>query len=621
MTNKPNWHQFYDEGVPHTVEIPDIPLYHILDRTAKRLPGQTAVRLVLKHLKYGLAIESKLTYAKLKNATDRFAAALHALGVRKGDRVVIMLPNLPEQIIAYFGVLKAGGIVVNTNPTYTPRELAQQLSHSGAETIVALTGHYEKVASIQPQTALRHVILADISGTLPWYWRLLTTKHLRATGMMADVPSAPGIYHFKQMLAYPAQPPIVDFDGEDLALLQYTGGTTGTPKAAMLTHRNLVSNVYQSASWLGNLPQDGQRMLGALPFFHAYGMTVCQLAAFHIGAELVAVPDPRRTELILQIISRLHITYYPGVPAMYVGLINHPNVDQYNLHSVEACMSGGAPLPIEVAERFEAITHGALFEGYGLTECSPVVAANPIEGSRRRIGSVGVPIPNTDVELISLEPDADGEFKPVEVGGTGELVVYGPQVMKGYWNDPAETARVINERGGLHTGDIARMDEDGFLYIVDRKKDLIIASGYNVVPREVEEVLYMHPCVQEAVVAGVPHKLRGETVKAFIVLKEGTKATASEIRGFCKQHLAPYKVPRLVEFRQELPKSQVGKVLRRLLVEEAQAKQDLDKKIDEEAIVDEESVEETAADDVSAVNGSAAGAPEASETKLDETKQ
>lgn len=589
MTNMPDWRQMYDDGVPHSVEIPDIPLYRILDDTAKQIPNSPAVRLVLKHLKYGLAVESKRTYREIKAASDRFAAALHALGVRKGDRVAIMLPNVPEQIIAYFGTLKAGGIVVNTNPSYTPRELGHQLGHSGAETLVTLTGLYDKVREIQSQTAIRHVILSDISDTLPWHWRLLSARQLRESGIMVDVPPAPGIYRFKQMLKYPAQPPKIDFDGDDVALLQYTGGTTGTPKAAMLTHRNLVSNVYQSQAWLANFTQPDQRMLGALPFFHVYGMTVCMLTTFKIGAEVVMVPDPRRTELLLEIISRLHITYYPGVPAMYVGLINHPNVDQYNLHSIEACMSGGASLPVEVAERFEGITHGALFEGYGLTECSPVVAANPIQGSRRRVGSVGVPIPNTNIELIALEPDEQGNYPPVELGGTGELVVYGPQVMKGYWNDPAETERVIDARGGLRTGDIARMDEDGFLYIVDRKKDLIIASGYNIVPREVEEVLYMHPSVQEVVVAGVPHKLRGETVKAFIVLKQGTKATASDIRTFCKQHLAPYKVPRLVEFRQELPKSQVGKVLRRVLVDEEQNKQD------QNQIPDDEAGEESAA--------------------------
>lgn len=332
MTNMPDWQQMYDEGVPHTIDIPDIPLYRILDDTAKRIPNSSAVRLVLKYLKYGFAVESKQTYREIKSASDRFAAALHALGVRKGDRVAIMLPNVPEQIVAYFGALKAGAIVVNTNPSYTPREISHQLIHSGAETIVTLTGLYEKVREVQAQTAIRHVILSDISDSLPWYWRLLTAGQLRDSGMMVDIPAAPGVYRFKQMLKYPAQPPKIDYDREDIALLQYTGGTTGTPKAAMLTHRALISNVHQSQAWLSNFTQPDQRMLGALPFFHVYGMTVCMLTGFKIGAEVVVVPDPRRTELILQIIAKLHTTYYPGVPAMYVGLINHPNVDQYNLH-------------------------------------------------------------------------------------------------------------------------------------------------------------------------------------------------------------------------------------------------------------------------------------------------
>ena len=301
-------------------------------------------------------------------------------------------------------------------------------------------------------------------------------------------------------------------------------------------------------------------------------MTVAMLFGIYGGGEVIVVPDPRNTDHVLEIIHREKPTQYPGVPAMYIGIINHPKVQEYDLRSVKVCLSGGAALPVEVAEKFGEITGGRLIEGYGLTETSPVACANPVYGKRKN-GSIGMPISSTDVEIVTLEPAADGSWPGSKPGKEGELVIYGPQVMKGYWNKPDETANTIDKDGWLHTGDIARMDDEGYFYIVDRKKDLIIASGYNIVPREVEEVLFMHPKVQEAVVAGVPDAKRGETVKAFVVLKPGQTATVDEMRAFCKENLAPYKVPSLVEFRSELPKSQIGKVLRRVLVEEEKAKQ------------------------------------------------
>jgi long-chain acyl-CoA synthetase len=332
-----------------------------------------------------------------------------------------------------------------------------------------------------------------------------------------------------------------------------------------------MSNVQQIEAWYRDLEYGGERVLGAIPFFHVYGMTVAMLFSMYNGSELIVTPDPRQTDLVLEILQREKITMYPGIPTMYTAIINHPKVDEADLSSIRACLSGGMSLPVEIQRRFEQITGGKLAEGYGLTETSPVACANPINGMRKE-GSIGFPVPSTEVAIVGLEPNEDGKYEPVAAGEDGELVIRGPQVMKGYWKRPEETATAINEEGWLHTGDIARMDEDGCTYIVDRKKDLIIASGYNIVPREVEEVLYMHESVLEAAVAGVPDAIRGETVKAYIVLKEGQRSTQDEITAFCRENLAPYKVPRLVEFRDELPKSQVGKILRRVLVEEEKRK-------------------------------------------------
>lgn len=573
MTTSPPWVRHYEKGVPETISIPDIPLHQILVDTSTKYPDKIATRMVLKYLKFGLVIQSKMTYRELNEATDRFAAALHAMGVRQGDRVALMLPNIPQYAIAYFGTLKAGGIIVNTNPTYTPRELQHQLHDSGAETIIMLSGLHQRLAQIRDQTAVKRVIIADIPETLSWPFKTLVERQVRSTGMMVTLQPTADMYAFGELLrAYPAQPPKLTYTPDDVILFQYSGGTTGVPKGAMLTQRNLVSNSYQMSSWFTSIEYGNEKLLGALPFFHVYGMTVGMLLAVFSGGELIMVPDPRNTEHIMEVIAHEKATLYPGVPTMYNAINNHPRQAEFNLRSVKACLSGGTALPVEVSTRFEQITGGRLVEGYGLSESSPVATANPLYGERRT-GSIGLPIPNTRVEIVALEPDAEGNFATLGAGEEGELVIFGPQVMKGYWNNPEETAKTINTKGGLHTGDIAKMDADGYFYIVDRKKDLIIASGYNIVPREVEEVLFTHPKIMEAAVAGIPDPKRGETVKAYIILKEGETCTAEEVRTFCKQYLAPYKVPTLVEFRKELPKTQVGKVLRRLLVQEELEKQ------------------------------------------------
>ncbi len=567
------WYSSYEEKVPQTIKPADQFLHQTLEASAKRYPQNIAVRMILKYLPLGLAIQSKMTYQELNDKASRFAAALHGLGLKQGDRVSIMLPNTPQQVIAFYGILKAGMVAVNTNPTYTPRELQHQLHDSGAKAIVIMSGLVDRLKQIKGDTAVEQIIVADVSDTLGFPFKGLVEKQLKEAGSMAEVAPGNGVHRFFDLIkANPATPPQIKAQLDDTVLFQYTGGTTGVPKAAMLTHRNLVSNVMQLEGWMPNLVPGGEKTLGAIPFFHVYGMTVAMLFGIYGGGEVIVVPDPRNTDHVLEIIHREKPTQYPGVPAMYIGIINHPRVQEFDLRSVKVCLSGGAALPVEVAEKFGEITGGRLIEGYGLTETSPVACANPVYGKRKN-GSIGLPISSTDVEIVTLEPAADGSWPRVKPGEEGELVIYGPQVMKGYWEKPDETANTIDKDGWLHTGDIAKMDDEGYFYIVDRKKDLIIASGYNIVPREVEEVLFMHPKVQEAVVAGVPDAKRGETVKAFVILKPGQTATSEEMRAFCKENLAPYKVPSLVEFRSELPKSQIGKVLRRVLVEEEKAKQ------------------------------------------------
>jgi long-chain acyl-CoA synthetase len=567
------WFAHYEPDVAHSVVVPDTTVQQALLDAAARFPDHTALRMVLRYLPLGLRVQAKLSYAELNRLSDRFAAALVQLGVAKGDRVSLMLPNMPQLVIAYFGVLKAGAIVVNTNPTYPAHELAPLLRNAGAETIVTLSGLYERVLEVQPDTALKTIILADIPDSIGRPFHNSVAKQVRAGGMMKDVTLRAGAYFMRDLLAAaPAAPPAVSINpANDTAVFQFTGGTSGLPKAAELTHRNLVANIAQINAWVPSLKPGAEKFLLALPAFHVYGMTVGMLTCLKLGGELLLAADPRNTLLLMQIIANEKITVYPGVPAMYIAILNHPQVADYDLRSIRVCLSGGASLPAEVAQQFEAMTGGKLVEGYGMSESSPLTAGNPVFG-QTKIGSVGMPFPSTELAVVDLESGEQGELRFLDVGQTGELVVRGPQVMKGYYNNPEETSNAIDAAGWLHTGDIATMDADGYFSIVDRKKDLIIASGFNIVPREVEEVLFTHPHVLEAAVVGVPDPKRGETVKAFVVLKQGQRATVEELRDFCRERLAPYKVPAMIEFRTELPKSQVGKTLRRILVEEEKHK-------------------------------------------------
>jgi long-chain acyl-CoA synthetase len=551
--------------VAHTLVYPTTPLTSLLDDAAAKNPTNTALNFVLKYVAGGrVTLGGKLTYRQLKEAVDRFATALHTLGVRKGDRVALMLPNTPQFVIGFFAALRLGATVVNINPTYTPRELKHQLNDSGAETIVVLNTFYPRVQQIRAETALHRIIVTQIYDTLPFPISTVVRRAQQKEADWVEVQPDATTLLFSDLLAdFPPAPPLVAVDGHDVALLQYTGGTTGTPKAAMLTHYNLMSNTRQIINWMPTLVYGRERVMCAIPFFHVYGMTVGMCFAVAQASEMIIIPNPRPVDIVMEAIHNEKATVFPGVPAIYIGIINHKNVEQYNLRSVKACISGSAALPMEVQEKFGEITGGRLVEGYGLTEAAPVTHCNPVYGTRKS-GSIGVPMPDVEVKVLDLETD-----EPLGWGAEkeGELVLRGPQIMRGYWNRPDETEKVLTPDGWLRTGDIVRTDKDGYFYVVDRKKDLIIASGYNIVPREVEEVLFMHPAVMEAAVAGIPDPYRGETVKAFVVLKPGVECTTAEIRDFCKANLAPYKVPTKVEFISELPKTQVGKVLRRVLVE------------------------------------------------------
>jgi long-chain acyl-CoA synthetase len=566
------WFSFYEKGVPRTISYQSLTLSDLLAQAARTYPEHTATNFVLRYILGGrYTIGGKASYRKLNEQVDRLATALYQLGVRKGDRIAVMLPNSPQYIITFFAAMRLGAIVVNTNPTYTSRELQHQLEDSGAETIVILNLFWPRLREIRFETKIKRVIVAHIFDTLSFPSNLLVKSAQKKAPEWVDVRAEQDTFFFGHLLEkYGPTPPRASIDPDDVALFQYTGGTTGVPKAAMLTHRNLMANVQQINGWLARGEPGKEKMMAAIPFFHVYGMTVAMLYSIFMGAEIIIVPNPRPIDNVMSIMQKERATLYPGVPAMYIGIINHPKIAEYDLRSIKACISGSAPLPMEVQERFGELTGGRLVEGFGMTECSPVSHANPVYGTRKA-GSIGVPFPDTEAKIIDLET---GASLPFDGEQQGELCVRGPQVMKGYWNQPEETAGIIDAEGWLHTGDICKVDTDGYFYVVDRKKDMIIASGFKVLPRDVEEVLFMHPKVMEAVVVGVPHAARGDdTVKAFVVPKAGESPTAEEIREFCKLHLAPYKVPREVEFRSELPKTMIGKVLRRVLVEEEKAKQ------------------------------------------------
>lgn len=553
MSNAKPWIASYPQEIPASLEYPRVPLTHFLEQAVKDFPNHNALYFMGR----------RISYSELLHMSYQFAHALIDRGVKKGDRVAIMLPNCPQAVIAFYGALFAGAIVVQTNPLYTERELVHQMEDSGAETIVTIDLLYNRVMAVKPNTSLKHVIVTSVSDYLPLIKKLLYPFVQRKQSPVPEISYTNGVESFVKLVKESANTRVqaeLDPD-QDLALLQYTGGTTGIAKGVMLTHKNLVANATQCTAILYKLKRGQEKILGALPFFHVYGMTTILSLGVLFAAETILIPrfDVKQ---ILDAIHKEKPTLFPGAPTMYIALINHPDLKKYDLSSIEACISGSAPLPLEVQQRFEELTGGKLVEGYGLTESSPVTHANPIWGHRIN-GSIGLPWPDTDAKIID-----PGSGEELPQGQVGELAVKGPQVMLGYWNRPEETAATLKD-GWLLTGDMAYMDEQGYFYIVDRKKDMIIAGGYNIYPREVEEVLFEHPAIQEAAVVGVPDPYRGETVKAFIVKKKDQEITAEELNQFCRKRLAAYKVPRLYEFRDDLPKTMVGKVLRRHLQEES----------------------------------------------------
>jgi long-chain acyl-CoA synthetase len=554
MNGRP-WFAHYDKGVPYHIDYPAIPLFGLLEEAASKYPDQPCT----------IFNGAVITFRKMNQITDQLAAGIAALGVKKGDRVGIDMVNSPQFVIAFFAILKAGGVAVAINPLYSPREIIHQVNDAGIEFIFVMSKFYNEVKKAQPSTKVKKVVVTNIKDYLPPVLALLfTLAREKKEGFRVDL--AEGDMWFKDLLKQhkPEERPMLDIGPDDVAIFQYSGGTTGISKGAVALHRNLVANALQCRSWFTQVIDGKEAVLMAIPLFHVFGMVAGMLFGIRAGASLIMIPDARNTKDILSSIQRYKASIFPGVPTMYNAINNNPEVieGKFNLSSIKGCISGSAPLMRDTKEKFEALTGGKLVEGYGLSEAPTATHCNPLFGEIRS-GSIGLPMPDVDSQIISLE---DG-VTPLKPGEEGELCIKGPQIMKGYHNMPTETANTLRD-GWLYTGDIAKMDEDGYFYIVDRKKELIKPGGYQVWPREVEEVISSYPKVLEVGVAGVMDAYRGETVKAWVVLKPGETATEEEIRDYCKKNMAHFKVPTQVEFRKELPKTMVGKVLRRELVRE-----------------------------------------------------
>lgn len=570
------WHQHYDPNVPPSLEYPPYPVDYFLQKSAEEHPNNPA--LVFGGMAPLLGEQhSTITYRELNSLVNRFAAGLQQLGLQKGDRVAIYMPNCPQYVIAYYGILRAGGIAVPSNPLYVAREIEHQLNDSGATFAVVLSLLYPNIKKIRANTSLKHVIVTNIKEYFPGLLKtLFSLAKEKKAGHRVDISGDAATGWFQEFLAAaPANPRPVNITPNDTAVLMYTGGTTGVPKGAQLTHKNVVSNAIQSITWLiGGSDLEREVVLTALPLTHSYAMTVCMNLSVFGGHTQVLIPNPRDFTHLLNAINIHKPTLFPGVPTLYNAINNHPEVKagKYDVKSIRVCISGAAPLPLEVQETFQRITGGTLVEGYGLSETSPVTHANPI-GSGGRIGTIGLPLSDTDVTIV----DAETEEEVLGPNQPGVLCISGPQVMKGYWGMTTETANALRTHADgkvwLHTGDIAEMSEDGYFRIVDRKKEMILASGgLNVYPRDIEERLYENSKVLEAAAIGVPVGQTDQRAKVFVVLKPGQSATEEEIIDWCREGLAKYKVPKYVEFRNELPKTMVGKILRRQLMEEEEKK-------------------------------------------------
>ncbi|TFF63772.1 MAG: long-chain fatty acid--CoA ligase [Promethearchaeota archaeon] len=537
------WLKNYDEAVPHHIDYPEINIYKFLDDAEKDFGRKTAIWFM----------KNRISYKQFKDIADRLATALVELGVKKGDRVAIILPNFPQFLFSFYGILKAGGVVTACSVLHTEHELAYQLNDSGAEIIIAWDNQLEKINNIKDRTRLRHIIITNVFDYSP--------------NPPASPPEIAGTIQFLTLIrdTKPNPPKFEINPKEDIAILQYTGGTTGLPKGAMLTHHNIVSNCIATSSWVAAETERGKdTALTNLPLFHIYGMTVCMNTPIYNASTIALNPDPRDHKSLFETIKSTQPALFPGVPTMYMRLLERDDLEDYakDLRSIRVCNTGAAPMPPEVLKEFEERTGGKILEGYGMTETSPVISSNPVNGVRK-IGSVGLVFPDTEIKLV----DVDDYRTIVPMGERGEIMVKGPQVMKGYWNKPEETENQIKE-GWILTGDIGKMDEDGYLFIVDRKKDMVNVSGFKVYPREVEDLLFEHEAIENVAIIGLPNpELPGsEKVKAYIVLKDGYRESEeikAQIKNFASENLAPYKVPKFIEFRKELPETLVGKVQRK----------------------------------------------------------
>ncbi len=555
------WAKSYPATVKWDADLPAKPLYEIFDDAMHRFGDRPCLDF----------LDKKYTYREVGRMIDHATAGFQALGVKKGVKVGLFLPNCPQHVVCYYAILKAGGTVVNFSPLYSENELLHQIEDSHTDIMVTLNLKvlYPKMQAMLEKSRLKKLVVGTLPEVLPFPKSLLYP--LAKAKDIAKVPDDSRHVSFKELLNNDAtfDTPTIDVN-EDIAVLQYTGGTTGVAKGAMLTHANLYANAVQAALWFTMVEPGQERMLSVLPFFHVFAMTVCMNMSVHIGAEIIMLP---RFELVpvLKVIDKKRPTMLPGVPTMYTAINNYPELSKYDLTSIKGCISGAAPMPLEVRKRFEALTGCSLVEGYGLTEASPVVCCNPLDGDNKE-NSVGLPMPQTRVVIT----DRDDPHKVMPQGEIGEICIEGPQVMKGYWNRPDATKDVLID-GRLHTGDVGYLDEDGYTFIIDRIKDLILVGGFNVYPRNVEEGIYKHPAVEEVTVIGVPDEYQGQSVKAFVKLKKGENLGADQLVAFLRDHLGKHEIPRHIEFRSELPKTMVGKLSKKELVAEENAKADRQK--------------------------------------------
>jgi len=547
------WHRSYDEGVEAEIDFQDIPITGWLSRSARLYPDRPAV----------VFMNCRMTYSQLDEQVDRLATALAGMGVGRGTSVAIHLPNLPQTVISFFAVQRLAARAVMTNPLYVPREIEHQFKDAVVEVAITADFLWERhLRGMRKSLPVREYIVASIPEYLRFPLNLLAPLKLKSMDppSIAKVEASDGVHLFRKLVdTTPPALPEVEYSMDDVACIQYTGGTTGVSKGAELTQRNISYNAQQVMTWFRGIREGEEVLLSCLPFFHIFGLTVCMVWPALGGACMVLMPNPRDIPTMVKNISKEKVSLFPALPALFNAINQFPGIEKRDLSSVRYCFSGSAPLPEEVQRKFETLTGAIIVEGFGLTETSPVLTVNPLNGVRK-IGTIGIPVPETDVRIVD---PVDGTTE-VPVGTEGELVARGPQVMKGYLNRPEETADMVRD-GWLHTGDLAVADEDGYLRIVGRLKDLIIAGGYNIFPDEIDRVLAEHPAVLEACTIGIPDEKRGETVKSFLVLNKGGSVSEAELAEFCRERLAAYKVPKFWEFRDELPKSAMMKLLRREL--------------------------------------------------------